>query len=375
MGKPLLEGAKQRHTPGSIRWSVGRRLRSARKERGTVERSRRMNERHEPPSDSSPAAVALEEESAEELASRLAEKEALIVALTEQLERAAEQLDRLQRSGADRRKQGFLPPELAEEHKQLLGDLSRVVQQWEDLQAGLTLGRIEIQLGELRDLILSRWQAPSACPEADSPPRDHLAWSLNSPSPQDIHGAAPQASSEVGAPVGFSPEISEWDRLKSQLLEATEVPSEKPAPFEEPLPPPPPAVDVSTASAEDLAAAVTARDEFIGYLLRRLRAAEAGVLPADWSPLAQHDPEWTARLQRLAEQLEEKLRLSEVEFSLERARLAREHTRLQHQQELLAKQLKRLGLKSIEDLEEQTPANATNHERRWVRFLGINRPS
>lgn len=340
-----------------------------------MERSRRMNERHEPPSDSSPAAVALEDESAEEWATRLAEKEAVIAALTEQLERAAEQLDRLQRTGADRRKQGFLPPDLAEEHKQLVSDLARVVQQWEDLQAGMALGRIEIQLGELRDLILSRWQTPNACPTTDSEPRDHLAWTVNSPSHQEIVGAAPQAPAEASAAAGFSQEISEWDRLKSQLLDAPEVPSEKPAPFEEPLPPLPPAVDFSTAKADDLVAAVTARDEFIGYLLRRLRAAEAGVLPADWSPLAQHDPEWAARLQRLAQQLEEKLRLSEVEFSLERARLARKHTRLQHQQELLAKQLKRLGLKSVDDLEEQTPTQAAAHERRWVRFLGINRPT
>lgn len=340
-----------------------------------MERSRRMNEQHEPPSDSSPASVAPEDESAEELAVRLAEKEALIVALTEQLERAAEQLDRLQRTGADRRKQGFLPPDLAEEHKQLVGDLARVVQQWEDLQAGLALGRIEIQLGELRDLILSRWQSPSARPETDSSPPDHVAWSLNNHSHQEIREAAPQVPAETGVAAGFSQELSEWDRLKSQLLDPTDVPSEQPAPCEEPLPPPPPAVDFSTATAEDLAAAVNARDEFIGYLLRRLRAAEAGVLPADWSPLAQHDPEWTTRLQRLAQQLEEKLRLAEVEFSLERARLAREHTRLQHQQELLAKQLKRLGLKSIEELEEQSPPQAGTHERRWVRFLGINRPT
>ena len=86
---------------------------------------------------------------------QLQEKEQLIAALTERLEQAAEQLDRLRRSGADKalRTGGGIPPELVEEQKQLVGDLQRVVQQWEDMQPGALLGRVEMQLGELRDLV------------------------------------------------------------------------------------------------------------------------------------------------------------------------------------------------------------------------------
>lgn len=293
----------------------------------------------------------------EQLAAQLAEKDALVAALTAQLERAAEQLDRLQRSGADRRKHGFMPAELAADHKQLIGDLQRVVQQWEDMQAGLTLGRIEVQLTELREFVAGR-----------------------------LHGSfvpAPVESSEsleiVEEPCTLSSaansgESSEWDRIKSQLLEPQEAVTQEPQPVVlEPMPDPPPPVDFATATVESLSAAVETRDEYIGHLLRRLRTHEAAVLPMDWSHVDQHDPELAQRLQQLALQLEEKLRLAEVELSLERARLAREHGRLQLKQELIEKQLKRLGLSSVEEAEASTPAAGSQQERRWVRFLGKGR--
>src|SRR4029077_79348 len=87
---------------------------------------------------------------------QLHEKEQLVAALTERLEQAAEQLDRVRRTGADkggRRPQGGggLPAELVEEHKTTLEDLKRVIARWEDIQAEAALGRIETQIVELRD--------------------------------------------------------------------------------------------------------------------------------------------------------------------------------------------------------------------------------
>lgn len=90
---------------------------------------------------------------------QLHEKEQLVAALTERLEQAAEQLDRLQRTGADKGRRplvgGGLPAELVEEHKTTLEDLKRVIARWEDIQAEAALGRIETQIVELRDLVVS----------------------------------------------------------------------------------------------------------------------------------------------------------------------------------------------------------------------------
>jgi hypothetical protein len=304
------------------------------------------------------------------MAAQLAEKETLVHELTAQLERAAEQLDRLQRSGADRRRPvvgggggGFLPSDVAEEHKQLLGDMQRVVQQWEDLQAGLTLGRIELQIGELRDYIADRMGGGGSFTSTHTPTQSYSS----TPEPV-VEEPAP-----VPAAAPASSEGSSWDRIKSQLFPSADgAPSEPQPAFDEPLPEPPPPVDWSSATQDTIVAAVEQRDEFIAHLLRRLRAAESVSLPVDWTQFDQSHPEWAERTQQLARQLDEKLRMSEIEFSLERAKLAREHGRLLHQQELIDKTLKRLGLNSIEDAEQLAPeAGAGNQQdRRWMRFLG-----
>jgi hypothetical protein len=320
------------------------------------------DERRQPPREDSLAATtpahapaSRRGDAVEQLSTQLAEKESLVLELTAQLERAAEQLDRLQRSGADRRRNGLLPAEVAEDHKQLVAELQRVVQQWEDLQAGLTLGRIEVQITELRDFIGQRLNG------------HYVPSSSNYSEPSSaVHEPTPDSTAPSP-----TEEQSSWDRIKSQMLEPqAETPAAAVPAFDEPLPEPPPPVDWSTATPESITAAVEARDDFITYLLRRLRSAEAVSTPTDWSPLDAHDPATSARLQKLAQQLDEKLRLAEIEFSLERAKLAREHGRLVHDQETIDKQLKRLGCSTVEEAEQTGPATGTQQDRRWSRFLG-----
>src|SRR6516225_434085 len=94
---------------------------------------------------------------AETIQSQLREKEQLVAALTERLEQAAEQLDRLRRTGVDKGRRplgGGFPAEVIEEHKTTLEDLKRVISRWEEMQAEVTLGRIETQIAELRDLMV-----------------------------------------------------------------------------------------------------------------------------------------------------------------------------------------------------------------------------
>ena len=301
-----------------------------------------------------------------DLATQLAEKESLVLELTAQLERAAEQLDRLNRSGADRRRSGYLPAEVAEDHKHLVAELQRVVQQWEDLQAGLTLGRIEVQITELRDFVGEKLGGGRSFTPSTT---DHYS-SYSAPSVVH-HEPSPEPESEPSSS-SSGEEPSSWERLKNQMLEpqAEATPHAPVAAFDEPLPEPPPPIDWSTATPAMISAAVEARDDFINYLLRRVRSAEAFAAPQDWTQIDAHDAELSARLQHLSIQLDEKLRMAEIEFSLERAKMAREHGRLIHDQEALDKQLKRLGAGSVDEV-EQTGANlGSQQDRRWSRFLG-----
>ena len=73
-------------------------------------------------------------------------KDELVTALTVQMEQLAEQLDRCSAPAPTANAVAELcRPEFIEGHKKIVGDLERIVQQWEDMQAGMMLGRIEVQ--------------------------------------------------------------------------------------------------------------------------------------------------------------------------------------------------------------------------------------
>jgi hypothetical protein len=199
------------------------------------------------------------------------------------------------------------------------------------------------------------------------------------PSAVDHHELAPAAHEPVEPVVEeVASGPSAWDRMKLQML-GTEPGSEssanepEPVAFNEPIPEAPAPVEWATVTSEGLKAALETRDDFIAYALRRLRAAEAHRLPTDWSAVSAVDADGAAALENLAKQLEEKLRLCEIEFSLERAKLAREQGRLHQQQELVEKQLKRLGLDRVEQAAAIPQDAGTHQDRRWTRFLGVNR--
>lgn len=309
-----------------------------------------------------------------DLEQELVSKSQLVETLTEQLERAAEEIDRMQRSGADRRRGGGLPVDLVDDHRQLVADMQRVVQQWEDLQAGFSLGRIEIQLTELRDFVGERLST--------APPQSNLFESREAPpvitEPSSMGGSRLfRNEGESAASAGGSA----WEQLKTQMLgadasEESGDASEVPAAQLEPLPPAPEPIDANLVDVEQLQAAVFTRDAYIATLLRRLRTVEELTLPNDWSDLTVESPDLAGSLQHMSVRLEETLRMAEVELSLERAQVARAQMQLSAQQELIAKHLKRLGVTSIEQLGGLDASGTSGaNDRRWARFLGGGKKS
>lgn len=301
----------------------------------------------------------------------LREKEELVEALTERLEQAAEQLDRMQRANGDRGRwmTGGIPAELVEQQRTVCDDLERVVQQWEDSQPTATLARIEMQVQELRDLVVR-------LPAGGSPVEDQRRRGLVAEEPV----AAAPASGHAA-----------WEALKAGLLgqnppagdtsaDATQSPAPEPTgpnPFDgEPLDVPD-AVDLDFAAADELRKAVIARDDFIADLLRRLRSAESRSRPTDgWKSLESAPEELKHRLESLERRLEQTLRLTEVELSLERAKLGREAMRLKQLEENAQKAMDRLGLAMADDEDEREPEDRTANgsaDGRWMRMLGMKR--
>jgi hypothetical protein len=304
----------------------------------------------------------------------LREKEELIDALTERLELTAEQLDRLQRSSGDRGHwmAGGMPAELVEQQQTLCEDLERVVQQWEDAQPTASLNRIEMQLGEIRDLVA---QLSAGGGVSSGTYRD------DGQARRSVATEEPSSAPASGT--------SAWEALKAGLMaqgggDAPAATNSEPAapagpdPFETELPPAPESVDVDTANRETLRDAVLARDEYIAELLRRMRSMEGRTRPTDgWKAVEGVPEDLRGRLEGLERRLEQVLRMSEVELSLERAKLGREAARLKQLEESTQKAMERLGVamaaqEAEEDAEDEAPHDSSP-DGRWLRMLGIKR--
>src|SRR5258708_11396129 len=159
--------------------------------------------------DEAPAVAADRLVDTELIQNRLREKEQLVAALTERLEQAAEQLDRLRRTGVDKGRRplgGGFPAEVIEDHKNTLEDLKRVIARWEDIQAGASLGRIETQITELRDLLAGSGHAglfpaahatPHATPHAAPSPPANVA-PAPPPPPRTAEATAPRTGAASG---------------------------------------------------------------------------------------------------------------------------------------------------------------------------------
>ena len=82
----------------------------------------------------------------EQLKVQLDEKEQLVAALTARLEQAADQLDRIRRTGSDRNVRvaggagGSISPEFMEQHKQISVDIQGMTQKWAEMESTGSLG-------------------------------------------------------------------------------------------------------------------------------------------------------------------------------------------------------------------------------------------
>ena len=331
-----------------------------------------------------------------ELTQQLRAKEELVAALTARLEQAAEQLDRLRRTGNDRvvRGTGGLPAELIDEQKALTGELQRAVEQWEDMQAAATLGRLEIQISELRDLIAGQVAGGSPQPVASrfgigSEARKSCRTASQKPPENSQQGEPDGGQSLKAGDAGLNRQAG-WAgpptaaEILSQEDACTSAGDDEPhagEPSHGDAPTfgdvkPPAAIDFFSADAGQLCKAIEDRDVYIAHLLRQLRASKAVVkMPTDWNALNNTPADLQARLQQLEKQLDDQLRVAEVELSLERARLGREAVKLHQLEDQVQKNMRLLGLNpndgSAPQQAEVATASPDTGGKRWLRMLGL----
>jgi hypothetical protein len=306
----------------------------------------------------------------ETLEAQLAEREQLVTALTERLEQAAEQLDRLHRTGADRGvRSGIMgiPPELVQQQQKLVEDLQQAVQQWDDMQPGAFFGRLESQLTQIHDLVLNHGGGSGQNPTDAAFSRGESRYEQSPPrrnpsdSPKSVLEFMKASLLAEEAPAPQNPSAAEPESPRAAAVPAVlhiELPALQGAP--EPI-------DRQNGTREELIEACETRDAYVVYLLQRLRRIESmGHVPNSWAGLENLPDQLRERLEALEKRLEETLRLAEVELSLQRAKLAREEVRIRLIDEQLQKDLKR----ARQDAPSESDSKDDQSGSRWKRMLG-----
>lgn len=335
-----------------------------------------------------------------ELEDALHERDMVVQMLTQRLEQAADQLDRLQRTGTDRRGGSFsgIPTELVEGQQTLLEQMNRMLGEWEEIQAGPMLSRIESQISELKDLVsagptlsrtdnsrskeIARVKADSTSSSVNKPPLRRVEDLIAAKSSDwEVIKAAMLANEDLNTPpktekpepsqsVTNATEISSTQGSQdSESIFSASALNDLPAPLTEP----PPYVDVDQAAIEELREAVQLRDDYISMLTRRVVAQDESTRLPDWEMLNHVPSELRYELEKLRQQLQQKLRIAEIDLSLQRARLAREDSKLQTKADHVARQMRQMGLAAEDASQAQAASQSRVSEgqqgRRWLQFL------
>lgn len=330
----------------------------------------------------------------ESLQARLADREQLVEELTSRLEQAAEQLDRFKRTGADRGGRiinggGGLPASLVEQQQTLTEELQQAVRDWENMQPTVLLSRVEMQITELRDLMFERGDGmavPAPTKETSSASASQLTKPSSTPTDNgstngdvDPSGMSLYEQFKAGL-TGDEPPADESNASSVPTESASESAptaeaAARPVEAEIPAVDPPEEIDLESADEEALREAVHQRDSYITYLLRRLRAKEVAAWPAgEWKDLEGVPGELAVRLEEYEKQLEELLRLAEVETSLERARLGREAAKLELERQQIQSVMSHLQLSEeceddVDDADDEGDSNGRPKPSRLKRFL------
>lgn len=332
----------------------------------------------------------------------LKERDQVVQMLTQRLEQAADQLDRMQRNGGGRGGSAAtgLPPELIENQQSLVEQLTRVLGEWEETQAGQTLTRIETQITELRELVASGVVAPVNLSAIATSASDSTSKKLSVQTPNSSAGAsvfsdiasaepaktgweaikaAMMAGENYDPAMASSPASATKPAAAAQATVAENAPAESDSTRQRsappPLPEPPPVVDFDIADQAMLIEAIHSRDEFISMLLRRLSSPDANTEFPDWDKLNFVPEDLHRELLSLRDRMQEKLRVAEVDLSLQRAKLAREEAKLSIKAEHVARQMRQLGLTPDDPVFQAGASRPLNEGsnatqgRRWLQFL------
>jgi predicted DNA-binding protein len=292
----------------------------------------------------------------EEKEKQLLDRDRIVKDLTQRLSQTVEKLDRVQRVGSDRTviSTATFPKEVVEQQSQLVEDLQRAVELWENMQLGVGLGKLEMQLSDLRELLEEQFHEEEPEPEpAES------SEASDEPCPEgESADEAEIASLETQADDAMETLAEEWEQSAEEIQEGDDV-----CPIR-----PPEILNLAEAREPDLRRCVEQQDTYIDYLSARLKRVAEKQVAVDWQDLSDKPEKLRIQLEGTANKLQQSRHLAEFELALQRTRLKRKERELATFSEELAVQMQTIGLQPDPDTGKETPGGG-----RWMRMLGMGK--
>lgn len=314
------------------------------------------------------------------LRAELDQRDATIELLAQQLEEAANRLDWISRCGSDREPQSApsgkqegstahagIQPETA-------GRLDRFLEQWEQVELGESLERIDRRLSHVFELLKSY--------ETDTPASSTSRSTRSSSSRHSEPAAEVPTGSLLSAFLASEGQPGKAQAVDSHQPVSSAADSQNTTPSVEtvahdvcflPLPefiiPDP--VELHTADIEALRSAVISRDECIQQLIARARIAEANRTSSpDWKSLESIPEEFHKHLIQLELDLRQTIKQEELSGSIERAKISRERVHLDSVRKELELQIRRLGEMQIAEEVAQRGDDGKPSGKRWGKVFG-----
>lgn len=303
-------------------------------------------------------------EKMQQLETRLADREHLVSILTDRLEQAADELDRIKRSGgvlSGAGADGGDTASLLAGHIEVSEKLDSFVNAWEERYEGPALRRMEAGIEELRERLEQAAMHANFAPS--NSPASRLSLGCDDTSQTSGHDEATaddahqgeQESAAESVPVRRPLDVP----VRLVLYSSDEVPDDLDVPLPEPI-------DIDNAAAPELRKAVTDRDAYVRWLCQQMRHVTGRLegwlteLQAESDDASLHQ-----RVDEIEQLIHEQLRIAEIDVSIERARLSRDQSQLKDQAEQLARERDQLA-KAINPSDS---ADDTPMLRRWKKFI------
>lgn len=300
----------------------------------------------------------------QQLETRLADREQLVSILTDRLEQAADELDRIKRSGgihSGSAADGGDAASLLAGHSEVAEKLDQFVDAWEERYEGPALRRMEAGIEELRERLEqavlhgnfsgseSSVASYSGLGDSSSP----LAVREEETLETTVHSELESAESNVVARRPLDVPV------RLVLFSSDDVPDDLDVPLPEPI-------DEDKASEPELRKAVADRDAYVRWLCQQMRHV-TGRLEGWLKELQTEADDVTLhkRVDEIEQLIHEQLRIAEIDISIERARLSRDQAKLQEQTDQLAREREQLS----KALNPNNSDDDTPMLRRWKKFI------